>query len=39
MLIVVKFSAEVSEAHPVARVKGPEAADVDNYNKAFIEVY
>ena len=27
---VMKFSAEVSEAHAAARVKGPEAANVDN---------
>ena len=26
----VKFGAEVSEAHAAARVKGPEAAGIDN---------
>ena len=26
----IKFSTEVSEAQAAARVKGPEAADVDN---------
>ena len=26
----MKFGAEVSEAHAAARVKGPEAADIDN---------
>ena len=31
----MKFSAEVSEAHAAARVKGPESVDVDN--KACIE--
>ena len=33
----MKFSTEVSEAHAAARVKGPEAADVDN--KACIEAF
>ena len=33
----MKFSAEVSEAHAAVRVKGPEAANVDD--KTCIEVF
>ena len=33
----MKFSAEISEAHAAARVKGLEAANVDN--KAYTEVF
>ena len=33
----IKFSAEVSEAHAAARVKGPDAANIDN--RACIEAF